>query len=72
MTPAEIRAGLGDADPELRRIAISNVLDLSAPEARAWVVGALGDHDWRVRKEAIRVASSAFRSLCTWRWDGAG
>jgi HEAT repeat protein len=59
MTPGEIRAGLNDPDPEVRRIAVSDVVELATVEARQCVVVALGDPDWRVRKEAIRVASNA-------------
>ncbi len=59
MTFEEIRAGLEDReDVERRRRAVLALLGSKAAEARELVILALGDEEWRVRKEASRVAAS--------------
>ena len=52
-----VRAQLGDAEPEVRRRAAQEIPILPAPEACELLVAALGDEDWRVRKEAASVAT---------------
>jgi HEAT repeat protein len=55
MTDAHIAAGLDSADPEQRRLIVAGLLDARGPGALQQVIRALGDEDWRVRKEAIAV-----------------
>lgn len=52
-----IEVALASEDPELRRRAVASLATDHAPEREAQLVRALGDADWRVRKEATRVAS---------------
>lgn len=52
-----IRADLGDAEAEVRRRATQQIPMLPAPESCELLVRALGDEDWRVRKEAASVAT---------------
>jgi HEAT repeat protein len=54
--PADVRSRLGDAEVEVRRRAIQDIPALPAPESCELLVSALGDDDWRVRKEAAVVA----------------
>jgi HEAT repeat protein len=49
--------GLASDDAELRRRAVAMLEEDGAPDREAKLVRALGDPDWRVRKEAARVAS---------------
>lgn len=44
------------SDPEVRRQAVSRIRELDLPAAVVLVIRALGDEDWRVRKEAAQVA----------------
>ena len=44
------------ADPEVRRRALGELSDSGDPSRASELVAALGDEDWRVRKEAARVA----------------
>lgn len=44
-------------DPEVRRRAVAELARAPGPESEAALLRALGDTDWRVRKEAARVAS---------------
>lgn len=53
----DVRARLGDAEPEVRRLATQQLPKLPAPESYELLLAALGDEDWRVRKEAASVAS---------------
>jgi HEAT repeat protein len=53
----ELRTRLGDAEPEIRRLATHEIPKLPAPESCELLVTALGDVDWRVRKEAATIAS---------------
>lgn len=57
MSAASVRAALADAEPEVRRRATQEIPQLPAPESSELLVLALGDSDWRVRKEAASVAT---------------
>lgn len=52
-----VRVGLADADPEKRRLATKQIPGLPAPESCDLLLAALGDLDWRVRKEAATIAT---------------
>lgn len=52
-----VRAGLKHAEPEVRRRATQGIIGLPAPESCELLVSALGDQDWRVRKEAASIAT---------------
>lgn len=54
MTAAE--EALGSADPEKRRRGVAEILHSDEGDQPALLVRALGDSDWRVRKEAVGVA----------------
>jgi len=49
---------LADAEPETRRLAAQQIARLRGLEAAPLLLRALGDDDWRVRKEATLVAPS--------------
>jgi HEAT repeat protein len=51
-----VRARLTADDPETRRLAVREVSGLDAREAGNLLLLALGDEDWRVRKEAAAAA----------------
>ena len=51
-----LRARLSADDPETRRLAVRDVVGLEAREAGPLLLAALGDDDWRVRKEAASAA----------------
>lgn len=54
----EVGRALGSADPEERRRAVCRIAGLG-PSARVpLLLSALGDNDWRVRKEAIGLTSA--------------
>jgi HEAT repeat protein len=53
-----VRWLLQQAEPEARRVAVQQVAKVRSPEAAALLLSALGDEDWRVRKEAALVAPS--------------
>ncbi|MFO0591460.1 MAG: HEAT repeat domain-containing protein [Polyangiaceae bacterium] len=55
----EISRALASSDPEERRRAVSQIASLAIGPAVPLVLAALGDSDWRVRKEAT-VAGRAF------------
>lgn len=55
MTDTNWEQGLDSADPEQRRLAVSTLSMAHGPVAAQLVLRALGDEDWRVRKEAISV-----------------
>ncbi len=55
MTIEELREGLLDRDAEVRRRAVLALEHESAPELPDLLLSALGDDDWRVRKEAVQV-----------------
>ncbi len=52
-----VRVRLEDAEPEVRRRAAQEIPTLPAPESCELLLSALGDEDWRVRKEAASVAT---------------
>jgi HEAT repeat protein len=52
-----VRARLLDAEPEVRRRATQEIPGLPAPESCELLLRALGDDDWRVRKEAAAIAT---------------
>jgi HEAT repeat protein len=49
---------LRSSDPELRRIAVQRIVSLTENDSVTLLLVALGDSDWRVRKEAATVAPS--------------
>lgn len=53
----EIARGLGSRDPEERRCAVARIAELAPSSRVAPLLSALGDNDWRVRKEAIGLAA---------------
>ncbi len=53
---SEIEKGLDSPDPEVRRRATAVIPELGPRQATDFVMRALGDVDWRVRKEAGQVA----------------
>jgi HEAT repeat protein len=53
----DIDKDLRSNDPEVRRRATAEIADLVPSEAADFVLRALGDSDWRVRKEASSVAA---------------
>lgn len=55
---AAIRTLLENDEPESRRLGTKQLSALSGHEATAMLLQALGDEDWRVRKEASLVAAS--------------
>jgi HEAT repeat protein len=54
--PRELAHDFDMPDPESRRIATQQISRLRGPEATRLLLRALGDGDWRVRKEATNVA----------------
>lgn len=52
-----VRASLTDGEPEVRRRAAQDIPTLPAPESCELLLAALGDEDWRVRKEAAAIAT---------------
>jgi len=56
-----VRWLLQQAEPEARRVAVQQIAKVSGPEAAELLVRALGDEDWRVRKEAAVVTPSLER-----------
>ncbi len=55
--PRALSRELDQPDPESRRIATQQIARVRSPWATALLVRALGDEDWRVRKEGAKVAS---------------
>lgn len=55
---AAVRWLLQQEEPEARRVAVQQIAKLEGREGTELLVRALGDDDWRVRKEAARVAST--------------
>jgi HEAT repeat protein len=58
VTPARIAKLLDDPEPETRRLAAQKIAGVHGDEAAALLLRALGDSDWRVRKEATVAAAS--------------
>jgi HEAT repeat protein len=56
MSVASITKALALPDPEERRRATASLRDVSPDDGIGLVIRALGDEDWRVRKEAVAVA----------------
>lgn len=56
MSLEDVREDLGSEDAEARREAVIALGREAGAQARALLLDALGDSDWRVRKEAVRVA----------------
>ena len=56
MSADKLVAALADQDPETRRRAVLACVDEVDPSLGAPLLQALGDPDWRVRKEAVQVA----------------
>lgn len=61
MNVAELEALLAAPDPEARRAAVQRLSQLADPRAAALLVIALGDSDWRVRKDAAAIAPGLAR-----------
>lgn len=55
--PSDVRERLADPEVEVRRRATQEIPALPAPESCELLLAALGDEDWRVRKEAAAVAA---------------
>jgi HEAT repeat protein len=55
---ARVQKLLDDAEPEARRLAAQELPKVRGSEAAGLLVRALGDEDWRVRKEAATVVAS--------------
>lgn len=58
MTIRDLEQALGSEDPEERRRATARLSDHPASLGAPLLIAALGDDDWRVRKEAAAVAKS--------------
>jgi HEAT repeat protein len=58
MTPdvVETTRMLEDTDPETRRVGVQRLAELRGDDVPSLLVRALGDSDWRVRKEAANLA----------------
>lgn len=54
---AEVRRALASGDPEQRRLAVARIAELPPSSRVSPLLAALGDHDWRVRKEAIGITA---------------
>ena len=59
---SSILAGLDSSDDELRRLAVEQLLTLSAADAIPRLVESLGDPSWRVRKAAVRQLAACSES----------
>jgi len=55
MSETSLREALSDADPEVRRRAVVHASADASAEVGPLLLNALGDEDWRVRKEAVQV-----------------
>jgi HEAT repeat protein len=58
---AAVRWLLQQAEPEARRVAVQQIAKVRGREAAELLLRALGDEDWRVRKEAAAVAPALER-----------
>jgi HEAT repeat protein len=54
----ELTRALSAAEPETRRLAARSLSSAKSSDAASLLVAALGDSDWRVRKEAVAAAAS--------------
>lgn len=50
---SDVQRALASGDPEERRLAVARIAELPPSSRVPPLLSALGDHDWRVRKEAI-------------------
>jgi HEAT repeat protein len=57
-----VRWLLDQAEPEARRVAVQQIAKVRGPEGHELLLRALGDDDWRVRKEGTLVAATIERS----------
>lgn len=55
MTIEQLREALTDRDAEVRRRAVLSIEQMEGADIGPVLLSALGDEDWRVRKEAVRV-----------------
>ncbi len=55
------KTSLDSDDPETRRLAVQRMSKEDGDRVSEWIVRALGDDDWRVRKEAAQVARAMDR-----------
>jgi HEAT repeat protein len=55
---AELEAALGSSDPEERRVGAAQLAEVNADVVAQLLGRALGDDDWRVRKEAAAAAAA--------------
>lgn len=53
----EVTQALASADPEERRRAVARIAELAPSQRVAPLLSALGDEDWRVRKEAVGLSA---------------
>jgi HEAT repeat protein len=58
VAPAPVAELLSDADPEARRRGVQRLGELAGLQAVGLLASALGDADWRVRKEAVAAAAT--------------
>ena len=63
MSVEDVRSDLASEDAEVRREAVIALAHEDGEGAAAALLEALGDSDWRVRKEAVRVAREHARRL---------
>jgi HEAT repeat protein len=56
-----VRWLLQQAEPEARRVAVQQIAKVGEADAAELLLSALGDEDWRVRKEAIALSPSLGR-----------
>ena len=61
MTPERVSKLLDDPEPETRRLAAQQLARVHGDQAAPLLLRALGDSDWRVRKEATAIAPSVER-----------
>jgi HEAT repeat protein len=53
-----LEAALGSSDPEERRVGAAQLAEAASETVAHLLLGALGDEDWRVRKEAAAAAAA--------------
>lgn len=54
----DVRTRLRDGSPEVRRRAVMDIASLRSEEVEDIIIDALGDEDWRVRKQATSIAAA--------------
>lgn len=60
-TLEDAKRRMRDKSPEVRRRAVMSLEAAGEPEAKELIIEALGDEDWRVRKEAVSLAATSAR-----------